>query len=323
VSLTHANPHAFRPPDDGPGGIIAVGPDRREDAIARLLAGERRGDPAHTQRFLDYARQHSVTLDYLWGRLDRRGRFDSVVLAVPNPGRSAMMFASPARNQIESARNGQVLDFACRQLQEAGLHLAQALLEPHDAAGHDSFVAGGFHQLASLGYLERSLRSRHLPPPPQWPAGVTTLPYDESLRGEMIATLDESYQQTMDCPGLRGYRETADILDGHRAAGLFEPRLWTLLRIDGRAGGVLLLNPSSDLVSIELVYLGLAPWARGRGLGSHLLRHALHSTAARPERLMTLAVDETNTPALRLYQREHFRPVLRRVAMIRGLRTSR
>ena len=96
--------------------------------------------------------------------------------------------------------------------------------------------------------------------------------------------------------------------------------MWTLLSIDGKIGGTLLLNPASDRQSIELVYLGLAKWARGRGLGRMLLRHGFSLLAGRPERTINLAVDEANSPALSLYRSEGFVPVLRRVAMIRPVR---
>lgn len=323
MTLSQANPSSLRPPDDdGRSVIVAIGPDRREEAIARLLANDGTADADHARRFLDYARLHAVTLEHLWGRIDQRGRFLAVVLAVPNPGRSAMIFASQSRSVADIERTAGVLDVACKRLQHMGLHLAQTLLEPHDTAAHDTFVAGQFHRLATLGYLERSLRSRLLPPKPQWPSGVTLHEYNDSLRAELIGTLDATYEQTLDCPGLRGYRQTADILEGHRAAGIFDHRLWTILRLDGRAAGTLLLNPSADRVSIELVYLGIVRWARGRRLGKQLLRHGLHLVAARQERVMTLAVDEANTPALALYEREQFRAVLRRVAMIRGLTAS-
>jgi ribosomal-protein-alanine N-acetyltransferase len=82
---------------------------------------------------------------------------------------------------------------------------------------------------------------------------------------------------------------------------------------------MLLLNRSPASNTIELVYLGLAPAARGRGLGRQLLRHGLHLLGRREERAITLAVDEQNDPALALYRGEGFRRVLRRIALIRPL----
>jgi len=69
--------------------------------------------------------------------------------------------------------------------------------------------------------------------------------------------------------------------------------------------------------SVELVYLGLVPEARGRGLGRRLLEHGLALLKGRSERAVVLAVDERNTPAMKLYREAGFRPSLRRVAFIR------
>jgi ribosomal protein S18 acetylase RimI-like enzyme len=132
--------------------------------------------------------------------------------------------------------------------------------------------------------------------------------------------LEASYEQTLDCPGLLGLRRTEDVLRGHQATGRFEPELWTLMELDGRPSGALLLNPASEGRCIELVYLGLARAARGQGHGRRLLRHGLRLVRERPERLMTLAVDDGNVPALRLYTSEGFKRRLRRVAMIRSIR---
>ncbi len=94
------------------------------------------------------------------------------------------------------------------------------------------------------------------------------------------------------------------------------------MHVEDRPAGALLLNPSSQGRCIELVYLGLAPPARGRGLGGMLLRHGLRLVRKRPERLMTLAVDEQNAPAMKLYRRERFRRIMRRAALIRSLHAS-
>jgi mycothiol synthase len=54
-----------------------------------------------------------------------------------------------------------------------------------------------------------------------------------------------------------------------------------------------------------VIYLGLTPAARGRGLGRAVLRHALELARAHVPRL-ELAVDLRNMPAVRLYQAAGF-----------------
>ena len=114
-------------------------------------------------------------------------------------------------------------------------------------------------------------------------------------------------------------RLTEDIVAGHMATGTFDPALWTLLYVDEQPAGAVLLNPFPAHRTVELVYLGLAPFARGRGLGQQLLRHGLSLLTGRHERTLTLAVDRLNTPAIAMYVSEGMRPIVQRSGLIRPL----
>jgi len=70
----------------------------------------------------------------------------------------------------------------------------------------------------------------------------------------------------------------------------------------------------------ELVYLGLTPPARGRGVGDLVIRHALWTVRKMELSNLTLAVDAKNAPALRLYFRHGMQQVGRKTALIRDLR---
>ena len=77
----------------------------------------------------------------------------------------------------------------------------------------------------------------------------------------------------------------------------------------GEPAGYLLLTPCPELESLELVYLGLGPSLRRRGVASALLSRGVASVAdkrVRGLRSLTCAVDTRNTPALRLYARHGF-----------------
>jgi ribosomal protein S18 acetylase RimI-like enzyme len=198
----------------------------------------------------------------------------------------------------------QCLNAACRDVACGGVILAQALLEPSERAERKCFQQAEFQLIANLTYLEKSLGGA-VAPRVAWPAGVTLEQYDESNHGDFITALSESYMGSLDCPALNGLRSPG--------------ALWTLLRVDGKPGGLLLLNPSPRQGTIELVYLGLASHARRRGLGSMLMAHGLQQVQPRGETAMTLAVDDRNAPAIRLYRRLGFRRVLQRCAMVRIL----
>jgi ribosomal protein S18 acetylase RimI-like enzyme len=322
MSISQADTDQFLPPGgDNAGGIVMVAPDRRAEAIERLVGGTGGDDHAAGLRFLAYAREHGVRLDGLWARLGPGGRIAASVLAVPNAGRTAMLFATHPRRPADVGPMAALIDHACARIAGWDVALAQALLEPSEVLDQAAYRQAGFQDLAVLGYLELSLTDAD-PPPPSWPDGVRIEPYREQLEGDLVRILESSYIDTLDCPRLRGLRRTADIMAGHKATGRFEPGLWTLLYVDGAPAGVLLLNAFPAQRTVELVYLGLAPPARGRGLGRALFRHGLRRLRGRGERTLTLAVDERNAPALGLYRSEGMRLMVRRAALIRPLRSG-
>lgn len=124
---------------------------------------------------------------------------------------------------------------------------------------------------------------------------------------EFRAVLQATYEGSLDMPELDGARGLDDILEGHRAAGLFLPERWQLGRIPGEpdAAAVLLMAEVPARDAWEVIYLGLTPAARGRGLGRAVLRHALDLARAHTPRL-ELAVDLRNAPAVRLYRATGF-----------------
>jgi len=322
MTISQINISQLRPPgDDWHGPIIQIGPQRRAEAVARLVMAGLHPDRDHARRFIDYASAHNINLDGLWSRLDRQGRIQATVLAVPSPGRTAMVFASRAAGRGQVFSLGELVDHAVRQLPAQNVNLAQALVDPADAVDREVFLTGGFTELAVLAYMERPVRTSRTTrlADINWPLGFAAVAYDDGLRDVLIGVLDATYEETLDCPSLRGHRRTADILEGHRASGIFDSNLWTILYHHDQPAGALLLNPSADRHTIELVYLGLAKSVRGLGLGNLLLRHGLKLVEGRNERMITLAVDESNAPAVRLYESEGFRPALRRRALIRPL----
>ena len=324
MTVSQTNPGQLHPPEDEEpeSRIVQVGPAQQLEAVQRLVAVGSPSDRANAQRFMHYAKTNEIVLDAMWGRVDREGRIVQTVLAVPNPGRTAMVFASHPGSPQEVPSLGKLIDHAAGHLATQDVHLAQLLLEPDESLERQAALAGGFSELASLTYLQRPVSKRTLPASPQWCDGAVTEAYVEHLSDDFLSAVIATYQDTLDCPKLFGLREPQDILAGHRATGKFDPSLWTLLRVDAKPVGVVLLNPFPEQRTIELVYLGLAPVVRGRGFGRQLLRHALRLLHGRRERIVTLAVDEQNAPALRIYRAEGFRDELRRVALIRSLRSD-
>jgi ribosomal protein S18 acetylase RimI-like enzyme len=158
------------------------------------------------------------------------------------------------------------------------------------------------------------------------------LTYGPESHAAFARTIVQTYQESLDCPALNGLRDIEDVIAGHKASGggpkAFDPAWWFLLRErDAEALAVLLLarTTSPHAAAAELVYLGLVPAARGRGIGDVVMRQALHVvSAARGETptSLALAVDGHNTRALRLYHRHGMRRVGSKRAFVRQLRVA-
>lgn len=308
--------------------VVQVHPERTTDAMSALLGA----GPAAAARFVQQAKSASIRLDLIWCVADQGGRYRLAVLAVPSVGRTAMLVASHARNSEDVVHLGRAVAVAsegCRS--EADL--AQALVDPALPLDIESFEAGGLRRMATLDYLERALPRSGTLALPEVPAGWTIEPVaarelldgadpaalGAARRAELIALLESTYVDTMDCPGLAGMRATSDVLDGHFGSGA-RRRHWFVARENGAARGVCLLNTSPDGTSAELAYFGVAPSARGRGIARALLAAGLHACSAARIATVTLAVDSRNAPAKKLYENHGFRRTISRVALVKPLR---
>jgi ribosomal protein S18 acetylase RimI-like enzyme len=161
------------------------------------------------------------------------------------------------------------------------------------------------------------------------PPGFGWLPYSARAHEQFVSAIAETYRHSLDCPALNGLRDMNDVLAGHKASGEFDPALWVLLceHVPGAAHvgsthvahGVLLLSKMPPGDSLELVYLGLTPAARGRGLGDLLVKEALAAVAAQGASRLSLAVDSGNAPALKLYYRHGLHRIASKLALMRVL----
>ena len=319
-SSGYAHPVPFRRLFGRPGGAprpvdcSRASPADRAAALSSVFGANVAAAPTFERR----AAANGVDLSHLW-TASADGTMIGAAILVPHPGRTALMMASAPRDHAHAGELGQLIATVlaeCRGMPD--VRLVQALSSPGETLRSTAWAAGGMRHLASLDYMERAISAPPLPHAPL-PAGIELGPWDPADRGMLEALLVETYVETLDCPGLAQMRTPADIVDGHLAAGDHDPSLWTIARMHGRPVGALLLSPSPATDSVEVIYLGIAAGARGRGLGRALIAHGLRLVAERPERTMALAVDARNTPATALYARTGFRTLRRREAFVAHL----
>lgn len=324
--------------------VVRATPERAEEALSALLAA----GPAASARFARQAEAAKIAIDRMWCLADQYGSYRMAVLAVPTIGRTTMLLASHARSSLEAANLGGAIEAAALGSADTS-DIVQALIDPDRTHDLEAFVAGGLQRIATLDYLEcpipRAVGSPFAHPPsnlpPDWTielacdAAVLASPHAADLppavREEIISVLDASYQLTRDCPGLAGMRRTSDVLDGHFGISA-RPRFWLLAKQHGRALGVCLINTTTELgqrenpavrASAELVYLGIAPAARGAGIARALLDRGLQECAHARIASLSCAVDATNDPARKLYDSTGFRMTSCREALVRSLSTRR
>jgi mycothiol synthase len=308
--------------DDGVG--LAVRPVRRaeiEPALRLILSGHNAGnDTAAVAEFLQAAQSRSIDLTTIWVVADDvREKLAWATLPMSLAGRATLLMGPPRWRPGVNARHvAELVAGALLESKRRGASIAQVMLDPQHRAVQRAMLDSGFEDIAELVYLSRQVRN---------PIAGRILSdqfrlwrYDRATHFRFGQCIERTYVDSLDCPRLNGRRAIDDIIDGHKAAGEFDPELWMLLSdLDNVDLGVLLLNRLHDRQGYELVYIGLTPEARGRKLADALIRTALNTLATEGGGQIITACDATNAPARKLYHRHGFGQMYARRALVRDL----
>ncbi len=280
--MTHSPTPHFRPAEAGewraaakllaahlPAGFA----EARADSIVRSLVG---GELAPGE---------------LWVGLDRAGRLSGAMVAALASPELATVWPPAGPDALPLGR-AVLAELAARGVR-AAQYLAPPLGEDRwaDPAAPARLAELGLPRVTELVTLDRPA----LPATP--PTRLTRVPFAEAGRDLVGRMLVASYVGSADCPELNELRAPDDALGGYDFAfggGGF-------VALDG-ANPVGLGVVAPDVGATCLVYLGLVPEARGRGLGRELLRHLL----MRCEGPARVQADARNGPALRMYETEGF-----------------
>ncbi len=299
--------------------LIRPAADNEIEAAIRVILANAAGfgGEAQFRDFVRLARTSTSAAGGLWMAV-RGNQIQSAILPLVSPGRTVLLFVPPYRKDPSFAHATHlVINAACDAAAASGIQIAQVLSEVHDEGIIATLSPAGFTKLAELMYMHSPVRKGREDAP--LPTGMGWKTYCAANHNVFAQTILASYQDSLDCPALNGVRNIEDVINGHRATGEFSPQLWRVLHHNDVPLGVVLLSgvPRSD--AIELVYLGLTPQARGRGIADLILRHAQALVSASPYARLSLAVDAANTPALKLYWRHGFAAICRKTAMLKLL----
>jgi ribosomal protein S18 acetylase RimI-like enzyme len=239
----------------------------------------------------------------------RGGRIVGSCVWVPGAGRCATVVA-PRLAEWDEEVASRLIRGAVRASAEAGARFIQAATEPEGRSPLARAIArAGMERLAVLAYLRRKVTEADART--AGPKGIVWKRWTPWRRRKFARTIARTYEGSLDCPAMAGLRTAQDALETHRATGVFRAGAWHLAIEGGEAVGVVLVSEVEGRG--DLVYLGVVPEARGRGIGRALAAQAIRDTARMGLPVLAVAVDTQNGPAWRLYARAGFKEVRRRM----------
>lgn len=304
-----------------------------EDArkVLRLTLATPRQSEANLERhvtaFLQYAHALSLDLGRQWVCTEGRETLTACT-CIESPGRTAILLlpdggaAAPRADALAA-----LVQHVIRSEAQRDVHVLQCLIRP-DHQEHAALLGRlGFTDLAILSYMEWTPPVGAEPAEPALPPSLNSddirwVTYDEKRHDEFSRLVAATYRDSLDCPGLSKLRDIDDVITGHKASGRFHPDHWLLLRCRGAAIGCILFGEHPLKPTMDLVYMGVCPQWRRKGIARLLLGRGLALATRRSCSSVTLAVDTNNLPALELYRSARFRETTRRRAMIRPLTST-
>ncbi len=202
-------------------------------------------------------------------------------------------------------------------LQSLGHRVLQTVVPNPPPQSMDALARVGFVHVTDLIFLARSVTVDDAFIPPRLafePACMDDL--------EFAALIEATFVGTQDLPELNGTRSVEETLIACQAAARVEPPLWWFASLEGSRIGVLQMAPGEEPGDIELLYAGLVPSARRRGLGRELTQAALAIAVALEATRVHLSRDARNESAGHVYDQLGFQPVRRRAVWLRICRDS-
>ncbi len=232
----------------------------------------------------------------------------AVVALLAKPGRFAMLFFSPPDAPgVDSAALSKLLTFAGTHGIKDGSAIIQAMARPGVEQEKSILSKSGFRHLAELISMQLDL-NRHRTSECERPE-LKWLRYGDYSEQQLAGVIEATYENSMDCPGLRGLRDIRDVIATHKSSGRFTPSLWWVVEHRRRPAGCILLNKATLRGELDVVYMGVAPEFRGLSLGKAMISRAISHAANKNYKKITLAVDSSNIFAKNIYESIGFLPI--------------
>lgn len=237
----------------------------------------------------------------------RRGaRIVGAIWCLPQPGRIATLWGPKLLPSEQDTLANQLIQHSRGYAQREGVHLVQSLLEAENSTTAQYLTAGGFLEITRVEQMVATPAAASVLPPDD-DRQLTACPDVRSSSFQQLVA--RTYEGSLDCPELDDLRQIEDVLDGYLSTSAGRPEHWYTFQCEGQTAGTILLAHHAEIHQLELIYFGLLPSFRRRGLGAELIRFALLLGAELGCELVTTGVDVRNIPAVTLYRQFGFQMV--------------
>lgn len=193
--------------------------------------------------------------------------------------------------------DGAAIAEATRAIFELGAQVALATLTPQSPLTVELLDAG-FHAGPRMVEMART------PPDSPEEAGGDYVSYSQDRRVLFADVLYRTLHGSLDAPEVPVCRDGERLMLSFEERGAFDRRDFVLALEGGEPGGILLLSAVEE--ALEIVYIGVVPELRGRGMGRRLMQRALARASEHGAAQIRAFVDARNTPALVLYEKSGF-----------------
>lgn len=258
-----------------------------------------------------------------WGfQIDDSGSLVGGVYFLPLPGGVAtlggMRFNAMAGQAVQQQVERQV-----QTIRALGFEHVQAVVAEQDETTRAVLESSNFRKLTHVSHLWMQVSGAGPTDEPETPmpassesrptaSGTLTWRAARSYPAvELERLVSQTFIDTLDCPQLNGMRAPDTVLAGFLdGADLSAQEHWFVLESRSEnaepelVACLFLAKHANEL--LELVYMGVIPNARRRGLGGALLQHAVQTARDLAARIMVVAVDDDNWPAMNIYLRHGF-----------------
>jgi len=245
------------------------------------------------------------------------------------PGRTAVVWPPQLIDDEPETTMGALFEEIDVRLEVGDFDFAQATQMSNEGAIPDLLRRHGFQLAAKLLYLfcegepagDVERVGDDAPEAKEDGLSPEFEPYRASEADRLMKLVERTYVETRDIPALNNLRTMADVMEGYRHTGSYDPHNWFFVKSRGSDVGCLLLADHPEMDQFELMYMGVVPEARGRGLGKLITEQAkLHTLQAGRPRII-LGVDADNSPALLAYTSSGFQLCQERSVFLRSLRS--